>query len=283
MRALIFGAVLSSVLVSNALAQRVFGPVSIKSDVDGVPIAVSATSSINIADVGDKLIVSASVFADLVDLQRQMPKLVGSLQAPADKCANRLHGDKSPVVGIDGISLWPHGDLLIMSMHGRIDLWSCSSGPRRYALRWRKKKIAFLKISIPHIHHWRYVKKRQDATRPFQGILSINLGTRKNALAAIELAEPQIIVNGRDAGVKDGTLQFAKADIRKKIHRALQRAIDPAKLKQALPPQFQNLKMTAVAADFRAFGGHAIAEIKLAATVSGDSRKRILEQMAAAD
>jgi hypothetical protein len=54
-------------------------------------------------------------------------------------------------------------------------------------------------------------------------------------------------------------------DINQKALGALQSAIDPAKLKEALPKEYQKLNMTVVSTRFRNYGGHAIAEINLAA------------------
>jgi hypothetical protein len=53
---------------------------------------------------------------------------------------------------------------------------------------------------------------------------------------------------------------------------ALQRAIDPVKLKTALPKELQKLNMSVQSARFRDYGGHAIAEINLEAIISGSRR-----------
>ena len=73
-------------------------------------------------------------------------------------------------------------------------------------------------------------------------------------------------------GYPDAILKRANADINKSALSALQSAIDPAKLKAVLPKELQNLNMSVLSARFRDHGGHAIAEINLAATISGSSK-----------
>lgn len=68
----------------------------------------------------------------------------------------------------------------------------------------------------------------------------------------------------------NANLKIAKVNISQKAHNALQSAIDLAKLKEILPDELQKLNMNVVSARFRNVGGHAIAEINLAARVSGN-------------
>jgi hypothetical protein len=71
--------------------------------------------------------------------------------------------------------------------------------------------------------------------------------------------------------VSDSILRRTNADINKSALSALQSAIDPTKLKAVLPKELQKLNMSVSSARFRDYGGHAIAEINLAATISGSS------------
>jgi hypothetical protein len=151
MRAFVLGVLFLGGLISNAAAQLVYGPVAIKTDVNGVPITVSATSSVTINAVGDKLTVDARILADLVDLQKNFARIVGTFEPPANQCSSRPGTKKSPVVAFKNGSLWPRGDQIVISMRGHIDVWSCSAGRQKSALRWRKRKIAFIRMRIPQI------------------------------------------------------------------------------------------------------------------------------------
>ena len=277
MRAFVFGVLFLGGLISNAAAQLVYGPVAIKTEVNGVPITVSATSWVTINSVDDKLTVDARIMADLVDLQKNFARIVGTFAPPANRCANRRGTKKSPVVAFKSGSLWPRGDQIVISLRGHIDVWSCSAGRRKSALRWHKRKIAFIRMSIPQIHTWRNVIKKKNGTQAFRGRLPIYLVETKDARIALRPAEPVIKLDGPEAFLTQATLRSAKASINRTAAGALEHAIDPAKLKGALPAALQKLDMAVVAARLRGLGGHVMAEINLGASVSGEARTQLLQ------
>ena len=276
MRAFVLGVLLLSGLISNAAAQLVYGPVAIKTDVNGVPITVNATSWVTINAVDDKLTVDARILADLVDLQKKFASVVGTFEPPAHRCANQRGATKNPVVAFKSGSLWPRGDQIVISMRGQIDVWSCSAGRKKSAIRWRKRKIAFIRVSIPHIHTWQIVTKKKDGTQLFRGSMPIYLVETKDARLALQPAEPVIKLDGPEALLTHATLRSAKANINQTAADALEHAIDPAKLKDALPAVLQKLDMAIVSARLRGLGGHVMAEINLSASVSGEARTQLL-------
>jgi hypothetical protein len=270
MRTFFLSAFLLVGLVSQATAQQTVGPIAIKTNVNGVPITVSATSWISVNSVDNELIVSTRIFADLIDLQRKFSNVVDTFKLPADACANRGIDNQSPVVSLKSGSLWPRGDQLILSTHGHFDIWSCVTGPPRSGIQWQKKKIAFIKMKVPVFHTWTKVKKNKDGTQPFYASLPIQLVKIDNATVAISIAEPNVKLEEQKVFVKNANLKIAKVNISQKAYNALQSAIDLAKLKETLPEELQKLNMTVVSARFRNVGGHAIAEINLAARASGN-------------
>ena len=99
----------------------------------------------------------------------------------------------------------------------------------------------------------------------FQRRRSDVCGPKKDAGVALNVSEPDIKLEGQDALMTNANVHLAKTHINQKVYAALQSAIDPAKLKAALPKDLQKMNMTVVSARFRSYGGHAIAEINLAA------------------
>jgi len=81
---------------------------------------------------------------------------------------------------------------------------------------------------------------------------------------ALKISDPEIRLEGQDVLVTRASLDHAKMDINQKMYAALQSAINFVKLKTMLPKELQ--QSTVVSARFRSQGGHAIAEINLAAT-----------------
>ena len=280
MRAFVLSVFFWGGLISNAAAQLIYGPVAIKTDVNGVPVTVSATSWVTINASSDEIIVNVRILADLVDLQKNFARIVGTFEPPTKRCSNRRGATKNPVVTFKRGSLWPRGDQIVISMRGHIDVWSCRAGRKKSAIRWRKKKIAFIRMSIPQLRIWRDVVKKKDGTQRFRGSMPIYLVKTKDARLALKPAEPVIKLDGQDKLLTNATLRSAKADINRTTADALEHAIDPAKLKKALPTGLQKLDMAVVSARLRGLGGHVMAEINLGASLSGESRAHLLQTIA---
>jgi hypothetical protein len=281
MRALVLGALLLASLASTAEAQLVVGPVPIKNNVNGVPITVSTTSWVTVNSAGNDVIVDARIFADLIDLQREFSSVVDTLKLAADNCAKRSLDNQNAVVSLKRGSLWPLDDHLIMSIRGDIDIWSCIAGPLKTEIRWQKKKFAFIKMKVPLLHTWIDLTRNKDGSQQFHGSLPIYLVGKDNATVALKIAKPVILLDGQEVTATDANLRLAKADINRKAHSALRHVVELAKLKQVLPVELQKLNMTVVSARFRDHGGHAVAEIDLAARVSRESISQLLRQIAA--
>jgi hypothetical protein len=264
MKALLLSALLVAGLLTGAAAQQAVGPVAITNTVNGIPVTVSATSWVTTNPVGNELRVQARIFFDLIDLQKKFASVVGSFKLPANKCNNRGPGSQNPVVSFKSGSLWPVDDRLVMSVRGDVDAWSCVAGPQKSAIEWRKKKVWFLKVKLPERHTWRTMKERKDGAQSFSGSMPIQLVKKDDANISLKIAESDIKLEGQEASATNSNASLAK-HINQKAYNALQSAIDPAKLKMALPKELQKLNMTVVSTRFRSYGGHAIAEINLAA------------------
>jgi len=279
MRAFLLGALLVTGFLSEATAQLAVGPTSITSRVNGVPVTVSATSRITVNSVGDEITVDARIFADLIDLQKKFPDIVDSFKRTAT--CNRGADSQNPVVSFRSGSLWPRSDQLIMFVRGDIDIWSCTPGPAKSAVRWERKKIAFMKLKLPVMRTWRSIKKSKDGTQAFHGTLPVYLMEKDDATVGLRITEPSIRLDGQEASVTNANLKLAMVDMNQKASKAIQSAIDLGKLKDALPRELQKLTMTVVSARFRDRGGHAIAEINLASKLSGSATALLLQQIAA--
>lgn len=280
MRALVLGVLFLGGFISNAAAQLVYGPVALKTDVNGIPITVSATSWVTVNAVDDKLTVNARILADLVDLQKNFPRIVDTFEPPSNRCANQRGTGKNPVVAFKSGSLWPRGDQIVVFMRGHIDVWSCSAGHKKSTIRWRKKKIAFIRMSIPQFHTWREIIKKKAGSQTFRGSMPIYLAETKNAQIALKSAEPALRLDGEESLLTSAALDSAKASISRTTTDALEHAVDPAKLKDALPTALQKLDLAVMSARLRGLGGHVMAEVNLGGSVSGQTRTQLLQMIA---
>lgn len=281
MRALLLGTLLVIVLMSRATAQLAIGPLPITSSINGIPVTLSVTSWISVNSVGDEITVDARLFADLIDLQKKFSDIVNSFKRSAGDC-NRSADGQSPVVSFKSGSLWPSSDQLIIFVRGDIDIWSCIVGRPQSAIRWEPKKIAFLTLKLPVQRTWRNVRKNIDGSEPFHGMLSVALAEKDAGNVALRATKPTIRFEGEPTFLTNTNLNLAMTDMNQKVSKALQSAIDVAKLKDTLPKELQKLNMTIISARFRDRGGHAIAEINLAARASGNTTTSLLQQIDAA-
>ena len=265
MKEFLGAALLSAVLVSEASAQLAVGPIAITSHVNGVPITVSATSWIGVSSLDNERTIDARIFVDLIDLQRKFPAVIDRSGVSTADCAKRDADSRSPAVSFKSGSLLPVDDHLIMSIRGQVDLWSCRARPAKSSIVWKNKKIGFLKIKLPERHTVKAaMKKTKDGTQPFRGNLPIQLVQKDSANVALKISDPDIKLEGQDVAVSHANLDRAKLSINQKAYAAILSAINLVKLRAMLPKELQ--KFTVVSTRFRSQGGHAIAEINLAAT-----------------
>jgi hypothetical protein len=277
MRALFLAGFLLAGLASQATAQLAVGPIAIKNKVNGVPITVSATSWTTVKPVDNEIVVNTRIFADLIDLQKKFSSIVGTFKLGADNCATRGADAPNPIVSLKSSSIWPRSDQLVMFLRGHVDMWSCVAGPQKSETRWKQKKIAFIKYKVAVKHTWTELKKRKNDTQPFDATVPAILMKKDDGKVALEFAKSYLKLDG----YPDAILKRANADINKSALSALQSAIDPAKLKAVLPKELQNLNMSVLSARFRDYGGHAIAEINLGATISGDATTLLRQKVSA--
>ncbi len=263
MKAPHLGALLVVCVVSSATAQTAVGPVAITNMVNGVPVTVNATSWITVNSSGSELTVQARIFADLIDLQKKFASILDAFKPAANNCANKAADTQNAVISFRNGSIVPVDDQLMMSVRGDVGVVSCVAGPQRIATVLKNKKLLFLKWKVPVTHVVRTVKERNDGAQGFRGSMPIQLVKKDGASVALKVVEPNIKLEGQEALMTNANL--AKTHINQKVYAALQSAIDPAKLKAALPKDLQKMNMTVVSARFRSYGGHAIAEINLAA------------------
>jgi hypothetical protein len=276
MRALVLAGFLLAGLASQATAQLAIGPVDIKNNVNGVPVTVSASSWTTVKPVDNEIVVHARIFADLIDLQRKFSSIIGRLKPAGDNCATKGVGAPNPIVSLkSSSSMWPRSDQLVMFLRGNVDMWSCVDGPKKVETRWQQKKIAFIKYKVAVKHTRTELKKSKNDTQPFDATLPAILMKKDDGKIGLEFAKSYLKLDG----YSDSILKRTNADINKNVLSALQSAIDPEKLKAVLPKDLQKLNMSVLSARFRDYGGHAIAEINLTATISGASMSLLRQKV----
>ncbi len=263
----------------QASAQLAVGPIAYQQNVNGVNVTVNVTSLISVQTNPGSLAVTAKVDADLFDLQQKIGAIVDTFALPTGNCDNKGLGKINPVVTISSKSLAAQGGQAVLSIGGHVDAWTCVDGPPNSEVQWQMKKIGPIKTKVPVIHTWPSVIKNKDATQPFDATLPASLVKQSDTAVALQLGQPDIKLSGQYAFLTNGILKIAGVDINQKASAALQNAIDPNKLKAALPTELQKLNMTVQSAHFVDDGGHLVAELNLSASVSASDITNLLRQI----
>ena len=265
----------------SALAQLAIGPIPYQQNVNGVPVTVNVLSLVTVQTEPASLVVTAKVDGDLFDLQQKIGTIVDTFKLPSDNCADTGAGKPNPVVSLTSKSLTPEGDEAIFAIGGHVDIWSCIIGPPKSEIQWQMKKIGPIKTKVPVPHTWTNYMKNKDATQPFDASIPVSLVKDSPTSVALQIGKPNIKLEGQFVVLTNGILKIANVDINQKAANALQSAIDPSKLKAAIPPELQKLNMTVQSAGFKDEGGHLIAEIVLTANVSAGDITNLLKQIQA--
>ena len=109
-----------------------------------------------------------------------------------------------------------------MFIRGHIDIWSCIAARSKSELRWKKKKIGFIKLKLPLFHTWTTnAMKSKDGTQPFRGSFPIHLVKKDNATFTLKIAKPNMTLEGQEVSLTNASLQHAIGDINQKAYNAI--------------------------------------------------------------
>ena len=104
-------------------------------------------------------------------------------------------------------------------------------------------------------------------TQPFDAALPVNLVRANETTVVLLIGRPDIELKGRYVSTTKGVLSIAGIDINQKAADALTKAIDPEKLKLAIPSEFQDYNPKIDSARFIDDGGQLAAEINMSALI----------------
>jgi hypothetical protein len=148
-------------------------------------------------------------------------------------------------------------------------MWDCRENPvPNSKVEWEMKSIGPIKTKVPRVVTWPGSPiKNKLATQPFQAELPVTLQRVNESTVSLSVGRPDIELKGQYAFITKGVLTIAGIDVNQKAQAALNKAIDPEKLKLAIPPEFQEFNPTIDSARFIDDAGQLAAEINMSALI----------------
>lgn len=255
------------------------GPVSIIEDIQGVKVTVVSKSSLNLHTTPSGLSFKIKVEADLSDLQAKIGSIIDTIKLPNDNCPSYKPDIALPTIW--GKELQTAGTSAILWLHGYIDVWSCVQNPvPNSKVEWVMKKIGPIKTKVPKVVTWQGNPiKNKDLTQPFDISESAQLVKVDDHTVALQLGSPDVKLGGKFVFITKGILSIAGVNVNAKAKEALDKAVDPSKLKVSIPDEILQYNPRIDGASFQSVGSKLFAVIDLSADVPAVKINSVLKQL----
>ncbi|WP_316228257.1 hypothetical protein [Bradyrhizobium sp. SZCCHNR1039] len=244
------------------------GPISYQQDVNGIPVNLTARTYFKVQTIENKLFLKAQVIGDLGDLQQKIGTIVDGFKLPQENC--KSYSANNPVVSIPRKELSFRDGSAVFSISGSVAMWDCRENPvPNSKVEWVIENVGLgIKTKVPKVVTWPGDPiKNKLAIQPFDADLPVALVRLNDASVALTIGRPAIELKGQFAFITNGILTVAGIDINQKAQDTLNRAVDPEKLKLAIPAEFQEFNPKIDSARFIDDGGQLAAEINMSALI----------------
>ena len=247
-----------------------------------MPVNVSATTFVKIETIENKIYLRARVVGNLSDLQRKIGSIVDTFDLPRDNC--KSYSPKNPVVSIPRKELTFRNGAALFSVGANVTVWACVENPiPNSKVEWEMCKIGPIKTKCrPRVVTWpgNPIKTHVGAQN-IDADLPIFLVKNNDHAVGVQFSKPDIDLGDCSwfACVAKGVLQIGGVDVNQKAYDALQRAIDPEKLRLAIPDELERFNPSVVSARFFEDDGSLAAEIKLSALVPAAAVTELVQEL----
>ena len=121
--------------------------------------------------------------------------------------------------------------------------------------------------------------KNKLVTQPFDADLPVNLVRANETTVALSIGRPDIELKGQYVSITKGVLSIAGIDVNQKAADALNKAIDPEKLKLAIPSEFQEYNPNIDSARFIDDAGQLAAEMNMSALIPAEKVTALIKDL----
>ncbi len=244
------------------------GPISYQQDVNGIPVNLTARTYFKIQTIDNKIYLKAQIIGDLGDLQQKIGAIVDSFKLPQDNC--KSYSGNNPVISIPRKELGFKDGSALFSIGGSVTMWDCRENPiPNTKVEWVIEDVGLgIRTKVPKVVTWPGNPiKNVLGTQPLDANLPVSLVRLNDTSVALTVGRPDIELKGQYAFITKGILNIAGIDINQKAQDALNKAIDPEKLRLAIPAEFQEFNPTIDSARFVDDSGQLAAEINMSALI----------------
>ncbi|MGX5802630.1 hypothetical protein ACWGS9_15460 [Bradyrhizobium sp. Arg314] len=259
------------------------GPFLRVEKIEGVDVSVPYTVAVSQTKTSVETRIDATVVADLNDIAAKIGPILAALPLPRDNC--RSFSATNPVVSLDRSTLGYQFGQAVLELTGSIVLWACVENPvHKTKLDMQVKDIGFgVKTKVPVVVDMGPgdPTKTTIGSQPFEATLPATLVVPQANSIALQFGRPDIKLGGQYASITNGVLSLAGIDINAEAGKALQRAINPDDLRQAVP-SIEGIEPKASPAQFVEKEGHLAAQIEVSAVVDGSAALKLFKALIAA-
>jgi hypothetical protein len=260
----------------------VVGPIDYQQNVNGIPVTLSATTFARIETKDNQIFLKARVVGNLADLQRKIGSIIDTFDLPRDNC--KSFSPKNPVVAIPRKELGIRDGAAFLSIGANVTVWACVENPiPNSKVEWEMCNLGFAKTKCrPHLITWPGSPiKTHVGAQNIDADLPVTLEKISDYAVGLRLSNPDINLGDCSwfACVAKGILQIGGVDINQKAYDALQKAIDPEKLKLTIPEELAKFNPTVESASFVNSDGNLAAEIRLSALVPASTITELIKEL----
>jgi hypothetical protein len=256
------------------------GPISYQQEVNGVPVTLMARTYFKVQTIDNKIYLEAQIIGDLGDLQRKIGTIVDTFKLPRDNCGS--YSANNLVVSVPRKELAFKDTAAVFSISGSVGIWDCRENPvPNSKVDFVLKDVGLgVKTKVPQVVTWPGDPiKNTILTQPFDAALPVNLVRTNETTVLLSIGRPDIELKGQYVSITKGVLSIAGIDINQKAADALTKAIDPEKLKLAIPSEFQDYNPKIDSARFIDDGGQLAAEINMSALIPAEKVTSLLQDL----
>jgi hypothetical protein len=222
------------------------GPISLEETVQGVPLALQASTFLAVkeGDGDGRSLLSVRVVVDLSEFQSKIAPIIDTIPLPNDNCGH--DGIDNLVARIWGKEISNNGEVATLRLNGQVVAWTCIS-------------IFGAKI------------KTKTVSQSFEARIPFWLKAAGQQAVAAELGQPVIDLEGGLSDVSEEILKLVGVDINRHAKDILDRAIKPDLLTVSIPAQLRSFSPVLTQAQFFSNAGTLAASFEMTAVVDGRS------------
>ena len=263
--------------------ETLIGPVTYTHEYQGIAIAVPVTVFLKAQTSSDGIDVRARSVANLLDLQNKIGSIIDTIKLPTDNCQS--FSANNPVARIWGKQLTLSNNRAVLNLKGDVEVWDCRENPvPNSKVEWVIEEIPWtgIKTKVPKTIFWPGNPiKNKLATQPFDANIPLLAHSPNQQTVELVIESPDIKLGGQFIGVTNAILRIAGIDINAYAKQAIDKAIDPSKLRQTLPEEIKKFNPSIESVGFTGQGGVLNLESVFTAKVPSSAITELLKLLLA--